>query len=58
MKAFKKWWKSEVDNGCEQGCEYGAKNAFQAALKEVLEQCHHHQSQDVIDWILEELKED
>ena len=33
------------------------KEVWRAALECVLGQCHHYQSQDVIDWILKELEE-
>jgi len=62
MKAFEEWInkqdiptylheveKAMVINNC--------KLTWRAALERVLDECHHHQSQDVIDWILTELGE-
>jgi len=37
--------------------EKGFRNGWRKALECALEKCHHYQSQDVINFILEELKQ-
>ena len=63
MKAFE-GWNAEQDNESTFSGDVGEirhrieerRETWKAALIEVLEQCHHYQTQDVIDWILQELE--
>jgi len=38
-------------------CEQIQRATWKGALRRVLRECYHYKSQEVIDWILEELKE-
>jgi len=58
MKACERWLKSfykKHRGSAHYNPDFRA--GWKAALKRVLEECHSYQSQDVIDWILKELRE-
>ncbi len=63
MKEFEKQFgtKEEAIEGYglrDVGEYFGQRKGWKAAMKKVLEKCHQHQSQDVIDFILEELRKE
>ena len=63
MEAFERWDRKEYPHpACYERGPVGRdmlkqrRRTWRATLECVLDQCHHHQSQDVIDWILKELE--
>jgi len=57
MKAFKAYLKKEYPH-LNDGDAMFAWDIWRAAMNCVLDKCHHHQSQDVIDFIHKELEEE
>lgn len=58
MKEFEKFIKRVFPSNITTKERRDCALTWRAALKRVLDECHYYQSQDVIDFILEELEED
>ncbi len=56
MKQFEKWLQNHKH--ANWTWEEDARESWRAALMGILEECRHYQSQKVINFILEELKDE